>query len=165
MALTAIAAIEPNAKSIRVVPGQPIDFVREGVITGGQAADGFTMLEVRFEVNQDVEKISFYYGDFAGNTVPNGVGFFHVAVEPKLKRIVLNLSQIDRTAVGPEQLKQLLRVSKQIAASRLSLDPLDGSTEILLNMKSETEAKVILGVGPNDKHLMQIEFRKVPGTI
>lgn len=124
-------------------PGKISPPISEGVVTGGQSSDEFSLLTVKAESNNNKERLRIVYGDRHGQPLQGDPGYFHLTVDRSGKRISIDLAQVSRTAVDTKQLQRLLSNSKYIASSDIVMDPHDGSTNLAFNMKFPVEVKVM----------------------
>lgn len=124
-------------KPMQVVPEKIAIAPRAGVFAGGQSNDEFSILAIRRESSDEgVERLVIEYGDRFGRPLQGEPGFFHVAVDRKATRVVIDLAQVNRTVIDQKELAQLLASSKFVADSDMTMDPHDASTNITLNMKT-----------------------------
>ncbi len=128
---------------LSVTPNRISAPLTAGSITGGKAADSFTLTKItRENAPNGIEKWSLTYGDRMGRPLVAGPGFFHVSIDRNSRRIVIDLAQVHRTAVEPRQLEQLAKASKLVASSDMIMDPQDHSTNITLTMKTAVSVRV-----------------------
>lgn len=124
-----------------VVKPQPLgQYVKNGVIVGGVAADGFSILRAeKLAAGDGAERLVIYYGDMHGQAMKTNPGYFHINVDEKAARVSIDLAQVQRTAVDHQELAKLFQGSKLVASTEMTMDPIDLSTNILLNLKQTAE--------------------------
>ena len=67
---------------IQVKPGKTSPLISEGVLSGGMAAEEFSLLGVRSEVGrQKAERVILTYGDRLGQPWKQEPGFFHIVLD------------------------------------------------------------------------------------
>jgi hypothetical protein len=99
-------------------------------------------LDVKSAAHGHGERLIISLGDKAGRPLVGPLGFFHVALDRGSRRIVLDLSHVNQTAIEPRQLKRILETSKMIVESDLTMDPQDGSTNMTLNLRLPVRIEV-----------------------
>lgn len=119
-------------------------YLTSGVVIGGQAGAGFTLLNVRREHSKklSMERIIFDVGDRSGQPLLKRLGYFHVSVEKNPSRIVIDLSQVARSQVSEMDLARLFSKSPFVSKVEMSMEPEDSAAKIILNMKSPIAAEV-----------------------
>lgn len=134
-------AAKPSSLT-QVKPGEVSAPLRTGTITGGQAAEEFSLVNVQTKSVAGSERIIFSYGDVRGKPVQREPGFFNIVLDRESKRLVIDLAQVNRTAVDPTALRRILSNSKLIAGSDMTMDPQDNSTNLTLNLKKPVQIRV-----------------------
>lgn len=147
-----------------VTPGKPSGAFDKGTAIGGKARDELSLLAVRLEPvgNSGSERVSLAYGDRFGKPLTGEPGYFHVTVDRNSRRIVIDMAQVQMTAVGPERLAKILSSSKLVASSEMTMDPIDGSTNITLQTKVPVTVKV--GTVEGDSSRVFIELNPTSGA-
>ncbi len=146
-----------------VTPGKVSVAIHQGTVVGGKARDEFSLIAVRLEPAGQAggERVSLMYGDRFGKPLNGEPGFFHVTVDRNSRRVVIDLAQMQMTAVGPERLAKTLATSKLVASSEMTMDPIDGSTNITLQTKVPVTVKV--GSIEGDSSRVYIEMMPASG--
>jgi hypothetical protein len=131
-------------------------YLTSGVVIGGQAGAGFTLLNVRREHSNKLamERIIFDLGNREGQPLLKRLGYFHVSVEKRPSRIVVDLSQVSRSRVSELELARLFAKSPFVAKVEMSMEPEDSSAKIVLNTKGPIAAEVF--EMPSDKKASRI---------
>jgi hypothetical protein len=122
---------------------QPVGtYVRSGAVVGGSAGFAFSILRVERQAAPDgAERMVIVYGDAQGQPVRTQAAYFHVELDEKNSRISIDLAQIQKTAVDPKELARLFSDSPLVASTEMTMDPVDLSTSIVLNLKAPAEVK------------------------
>lgn len=116
-------------------------YVQNGVVVGGVAGDAFSIVKIeKLDAGEGRERFVILYGNSHGQAVGK-TGYFHVNVDSKLARVSIDLSQVQRTAVDGAQLAKLFAGSKLVSGTEMTMDPIDLSTNIQLNLKRAVEVK------------------------
>jgi hypothetical protein len=149
------------AAQLRIVgPGQKSPLVRSGVVTGGQAADEFTLISIRTEaLASGGERWIFQYGDRFGKPFADPrmqPGFFHIGIDKSSRRIVMDLAQVHRTGFGAEALAKLAAESGLVGESDMVMDPHDRSTSVTLSLKVPSVMRVVQAESPKGRIVLEI---------
>lgn len=158
--LTAQAAIPKGPLVVK--PGKVSGEFDKGTAIGGKARDELSLLAVRLEPMGNSERISLMYGDRFGKPLAGEPGYFHVSVDRNSQRIVIDMAQVQMTAVGPARLASILASSKLVSASEMTMDPIDGTTNITLQTKVPVKVKV--GAAEGESSRVIIELSPVSGA-
>jgi hypothetical protein len=117
---------------------------KRGVITGGLAADEFTLVSIRKESRlKGTERWVFQYGDRLGKPLERVTGFFHISIDRNSKRIVLDFAQVNRLGFNQEALDKLTNGSALVASAAMSMDPHDQSTNMVFSLKRAAAIRVL----------------------
>ena len=144
-----VPAAQAMITPLSVAPGHISNPISNGVVTGGSAANEFTLLRVNREPmakqgrNQGGEKWTLTYGDRMGRPLGQEIGFFHINVDRHAKRVVIDLAQVNRSSIDRSALIRLTQGSQIVANSEMVMDPQDRSTNLTLNMRSPVEVKIL----------------------
>lgn len=141
--LLLLVALPLSAAHAPKSPHKRGEFMREGYVVGGLAADEFSLLRAeRFDLPGGIERWTLQFGDKAGNPLKKEPAYFHMSLDPKTKRVVLDLAQVSKTAVDQKDLSKIFWESKVVSNTVMTMDPLDHSTNIVLLLKGATELRV-----------------------
>jgi len=126
-------------------------YLTTGVVIGGQAGSGFTLLNVRRESSNKLamERIIFDMGDREGQPLLKKLGYFHVSVEKNPSRVIIDLSQVARSRVSEINLAKMFEKSPFVAKVEMSMEPEDNAAKIVLNTKVPIAAEIF--EMPSDK--------------
>lgn len=127
---------------INVKPGSAVKAARSGFVTGGEAGNEFSLIEAIAKKSGETESFSLYYGDLRGQPLKGKPGFFQVVLDRDGRRLVIDLAQVNRTAIDPDGLRKRLKDFKNLASLDMTMDPTDASTNITLTFKEPVELTV-----------------------
>lgn len=128
------------------VKPQPLGkYVHSGVLVGGKVGDAFSILRIQKSSAPDgAERIVILYGNGFGQPVKTEPGYFHIQVDEKRGRVAIDLAQVQKTAVDEKELAKLFSGSRLVASTEMTMDPIDLSTNILLNLKQPADVKAAI---------------------
>ena len=160
-AMSNIAAAVPAKTLLR--PQKLGTYIAAGSIIGGNAGKLFSLLRVqRMSLAGGVERLILTYGDQDGVPLKTQPGYFHLSLDQAGERLVLDLSQVLKTAVDQRDLIKELKGSHLVAKTDMSMDPQDGTTNITLFMKVPVEMKAQVDLTTEDKqNQLMIDIRPV----
>ena len=111
-------------------------------ISGGLAGSGFSLRGAKLSQLGQAERLQLEIGTIRGEALKGYPGYFHVEMQKRPNRLVIDLSQTPKTFIDPARLEASLRASRFIAKSNLLVDPMDHSMSLILDLKKEATAKV-----------------------
>lgn len=113
-------------------------YLDEGVIVGGRAGTGYSLLNARRDLSDKmgVERLILELGDIEGHPLRSQAGFFHASVEKNPPRVVIDLSQLSRSAVSEARLREIFKKSPNVKNVELTSDPEDRSATLVLHLKN-----------------------------
>lgn len=152
----------PHRMEIRPLPLNR--YIAKGAVVGGQAHSQFSLLKIDHATSPKGERVMISYGDLLGQPLDSLPGYFHVEFDSDRKRLVMDLAQVQKTAIDPKELTKIFSRSKLIANVDLSMDPEDSSTTLIVNLKQSADARVSLGDQPSEVHKVFIDFRPKDGS-
>jgi len=119
-------------------------YLDQGVIVGGRAGRGFSLLNVRRDIakDQSLERIIMDIGDFKGKPHMGRAGYFHASIHSHPPRIILDMHQVVSTALDEAQLRRMFSQSPFVRRLSLVADPEDHTTSIILDLKSTAAVDV-----------------------
>jgi len=137
------------APALGAIPKKALDkkvdaYVQDGVIIGGRAGQSYSLLNVRRDVSPKIgmERVILDIGDMDGKPLRGGVNYFQASVEKNPARIVLDLAQVNRSAVTEAKLKKTFLKSPYIKRVELMADPEDRSATMVLYLKESMGVEV-----------------------
>ena len=140
--LLALSVASAAPQEVNFKPRPLGKYIASGVVVGGVAGDSFSILRIDKLVSKDgSERLAIVYGNGFGQPVKTDPGYFHINVAVRGARISIDLAQVQKTAVDARELARLFKDSKLVAATEMTMDPIDLSTNILLNLKRPAEVK------------------------
>ncbi|WP_253715631.1 hypothetical protein [Bdellovibrio bacteriovorus] len=141
---TAHAAL-PSKKKIAAKP-QPVSKILagEGASFGGLAGSGFTLLDVRrtADAKKKIERLVLDVGDIQGAPMKGWPGYYYAELKKNPQRLVIDFSQMPNARINQQQIKQRLQGSMAVRNSQMSLDPVDNSLNLTLDLKQNTKVRV-----------------------
>lgn len=142
-ALTAGAALRPN---YHIAETQPKSFVSSGVFIGGKELKDASLLDVRLlkSSKSNKERIAIDLGDGSGAALPDRPSYFQVHVQNSPPRIVLDLSNVQKTALGKDQVVLALASSGFVTGTDLTMDPEDHSTNLTFHLRAPQNVSAFL---------------------
>jgi hypothetical protein len=159
LALVVGLAAHAAPAPIKVKPGSIAKAVKSGFFAGGEAAHEFSLIEATAKRSGDAETLVLHYGDVQGQPLRGKPGFFQAVLDRDGKRVVIDLSQVSRTAIDPETLRKKLSAWKLVSVIDMTMDPTDVSTNITLNLKQPVELAI---EASDDASPSQISFTLKP---
>ncbi len=138
-------------------------YIAAGSIIGGNAGKLFSLLRVqKMNLAGGVERLILTYGDQDGIPLKTQPGYFHLSLDQAGERLVLDLSQVLKTAVDQQDIIKELKGSKLVAKTDMSMDPQDGTTNITLFMKVPVETRAQVDTTAEDRqNQLVIDIRPV----
>lgn len=127
----------------RSMPKKLNSYLSEGVVIGGVAGRGFSLRDVRrkFGKKTKVERVVLDLGDENGAPLM-GTSYFHIEVDSANSRIIMDLSQVQRSKLTESELKKIFSGSPYLALQSIAYDPEDRATNLILNMKRPIQVEI-----------------------
>ncbi len=155
-----LAGAVPAKQIVR--PQKLGNYIAAGAIVGGNAGKIFSLLRVQKMLLPDgVERLILTYGDQDGVPLKTQPGYFHLSLDQAGSRLVLDLSQVLKTAVDQQDLIKELRGSHLVAKTDMSMDPQDGTTNITLFMRTPVETRAQVELSEDKQNQLVIDIRPV----
>lgn len=161
-----VLAVSPRAFSTSIykkaLSTKTDQYLSQGVVIGGQAGPGFTLLNVRRQntKNLALERVILDIGDKEGKPLFNRVGYFHVSVEQAPARVVIDLSQMLGSRVSEISLGRLFLKSPFIKKAELSIEDGDNTAKIVLSTKVPVVAEVFQMPSKDKPSRIVIDIKK-----
>ena len=144
--LTVAISVPSLAASIykRALDTKTDQYITQGVVIGGNSGAGFTLLNVRRESSSKLalERVILDIGDRDGKPLLNKLGYFHVSVEQNPSRVVIDLSQVNRSAVSEAGISRIFSKSPFVKTVEMMMEPEDNSAKLVLNTKVPVAAEI-----------------------
>lgn len=134
---SAFAAVPTQKKA---APGKVLN--RQGVLTGGLAGTGFSLVDLKFNKLSDKERVILDIGDLNGGPVRGLPAYFHAELQENPRRLVLDLSQTPTSMIDDHQMMERFKGSKSVANASLVMDPTDKTLSLILDFKKDVKAQV-----------------------
>lgn len=129
---------------ITVKPDQVSSPIASGTWVGGRSGEEFSLLSVERSGFRNGERLLLTYGDRNGEVLKSTQpGFFHVHLTENGRKLIVDLAQVNRTTVTPQQLAKILSPSPCLSDSDMTMDPHDGSTNMTLVFKEPVRLAVM----------------------
>jgi hypothetical protein len=128
----------------KALPEKKNLYSTSGVIIGGEAGSTFTLLNVRHQGSSKsgLERVLLDLGDHEGKPLKNQLSYYHVSIEKNPSRVVIDLSQVNKSRVSEAALAKLFAKSNLVKSTELMMDPEDNSAKLILNMRGPIAAEV-----------------------
>ena len=165
-ALLAISSFKaeavPHRKSLDHKSDQ---YLSEGVFVGGRSGMGGTLLDLRrsFDKGAQAERIVLDWGDEKGRPLLGKIGFFHVGLDKKNRRAVIDLTQVSQSGLTEEAVVKRLKASPVIKRSQLIFDPFNVSTQLILDFKSDVAVEAFYLLDPKKPARLVLDLRPLKG--
>lgn len=119
-------------------------YVQEGVVVGGRAGAGFSLLSVRRDLSPKLgmERVILDLGDLEGRPLKGKVGYFQASIETNPPRLVLDLAQLSRSAVTEGKLRRAFTSSPYVRTVELVADPEDRSASLVIYFKQAMAVEI-----------------------
>jgi hypothetical protein len=133
------AAIPPKSRLLQGTGSQ----------IGGVAGSGFTLLglHVTQDHNKKTERIVMDVGDMNGEPQRGLPGYFHVEMRDNPARVIIDLAQTPHSKVDAQKLAAAFQKSTMVRKTSITVDPVDSTLTIALDVKKNTKARVMQVAG------------------
>jgi len=138
--ITSLAAV-PKAK----VAAAPTKILQgTGALIGGAAGTGFSLLDIRKtqDSKKKIERIVMDIGDLKGQNHKGLPGYYHVQLLQNPDRLILDFSQMPVSKLTVGEIQKRLGKSMFVKSSKLAVDPVDQSLNMVFYLKNSPKAKV-----------------------
>jgi len=155
-ATTALAAIPQKTKKptpTKILSG-------EGVSIGGLAGSGFTLLDIRrtADTKKKIERLVIDVGDRTGAAMKGWPGYYHAELKKNPARLVLDFSQMPSSRLDQISLNTRLKNSLAVRKSNLTVDPVDSTLNLTLDLKPNTRVRVAQVPGKKTTSKVVVDF-------
>jgi hypothetical protein len=119
-------------------------YLEDGVVIGGRAGHAYSLINIRRDLSPKLgmERVILDLGDIEGRPLKGGVSYFQASIEKNPPRVVIDLAQVNRSAVTEAKLKRAFQNSPYIKNVELTADPEDRSANIVLALKDAMDVEV-----------------------
>ena len=140
--LHSVAAVPAKKKGQQ--PGRSQILAGQGAVVGGLSGSGFTMIDLRRTANskKKIERIVIDVGDLKGLPVKGWPGYYHAELQKNPQRLVIDFSQMPSSKIDEKSIASRFKGSLAVKRSGMSLDPVDNTLNLTLDLKPKTRAKV-----------------------
>lgn len=116
----------------------------EGVTFGGLAGTGFTLTDLRrtADPKKKIERIVIDVGDLQGAPIKGWPGFYHAELKKNPGRLVIDFSQMPNSLIDQRALAAKMSGSLGVLKTSMSMDPMDSSLNLTMDLKKNTKVKV-----------------------
>lgn len=142
-AFSAFAAVAKKPIAL-VVPKILAD---TGATFGGLAGSGFTLLDLRRTADKKIERLVFDIGDKSGAMMRGWPGYYHAELKNNPQRLVIDFAQMPNSNLNQALLSARLKNSIAVTRSVLSLEPVDNSLNLTMDLKKNTKVRVYQVMG------------------
>lgn len=134
------AAVPKDSKKpavSKILSGQGISF-------GGLAGTGFTLLDLRrtSDAKKKVERIVIDVGDMSGAPLRGWPGYYFAELKKNPSRLVIDFAQMPNANIDQSKIKNIMKNSLAVKTSTMSLDPVDSSLNLTMDLKQNTKVRV-----------------------
>ncbi len=136
-------------------------YLSEGIFVGGRSGMGGTLLDVRrsFDKSAQAERIVLDWGDERGRPLLGKIGFFHIGLDKKNKRAVIDLTQVSQSGLSEDAVVKRLKDSPLIKKTQLIFDPFNVSTQLILDFKSDVAVEAFYLLEPTKAARLVLDLR------
>lgn len=140
-----------------VKPERASVLTKPGAVVGGVSGEELSLLKIETSFAETSNKLLLAYGDRTGRVAKGEPGYFNLTLDRDARRIVIDLAQVTKTGVDPLELKRRLASSKLIASSEMTMDPLDGTTNLTLTARHAVDVIVSTQTSPQAAVVIEIK--------
>jgi hypothetical protein len=143
-AQAAIPAKQASAIPSKILSGS-------GATFGGVAGKGFTLLDMRRTADRKrkIERLVFDVGDRDGKVLKGWPGYFHSELKKNPQRLVLDFAQMPQANIDQAGLIAKLKGSGAVRNIAMSLEPVDQTLNLTMDLKKNTKVKMYQVRGQN----------------
>ena len=145
LSLPALASVPAKPAA----PAVPKTLSGSGFTYGGLAGTGFTLLDIRRTADQrrKIERLVFDVGDKNGKDMRGWPGYYHAELKSNPQRLVLDFAQMPNSRLDQTAVTSRLRGSMAIRNTVMSLEPVDGTLNLTMDLKQNTKVRVYQVMG------------------
>lgn len=138
-----VFAAVPEASKPAIKPASKI-LEGEGASFGGLAGTGFTLLDVRrtADAKKKVERLVMDVGDLQGAPLKGLPGYYFAELKKNPSQLVIDFSQMPNSHIELKTLQNRFKDSLAVKGANLTLDPVDNSLSVTLDLKKNTKVRV-----------------------
>lgn len=157
LALPTFAAI--SKPQVQPQPAAKI-LAGEGVTFGGLAGSGFTLMDLRrtADAKKKIERIVIDVGDRQGGAMRGWPGYYFAELKRQPNRLVIDFAQMPNARINQEQISSRMQGSLGILKTAMSLDPVDSSLNLTMDLKKNTKVRVYQVAGKKSTSKVVIDL-------
>jgi hypothetical protein len=151
------------SKNKTSTPAKPGEFVKSGAIIGGTSAGAvLSILRIqKLTLADATERLILTYGDKDGIPLKTAPGYFHLQMDAANSRLILDLSEVQKTAVDGSELAEIFASSRWVRTTDMTMDPQDHSSNITLQLRAPIEARALIEPGDGKRNQLVIDLRPI----
>lgn len=132
----------------------------EGVSYGGLAGSGFTLMGVRrtADARKKVERIVLDVGDMNGAMLRGWPGYYFAELKRNPQRLVVDFAQMPNANLDQQKLSNVMKGSMAVMKTSMSLDPVDSSLNLTMDLKKNTKVRVYQVAGKKSTSKVVIDL-------
>lgn len=144
MALFLAVPVTAAVSSQAAKPTAAKILVGEGTSFGGLAGSGFTLMDLRRTADRKkkIERIVMDVGDRNGAALRGWPGYYYVELKKNPRRLVIDFAQMPNSNLDQKQLALKMKNSLAVKKTLMTLDPVDSSLNLTLDLKQNTKVRV-----------------------
>lgn len=125
-------------------PGLSKLLVGEGITFGGIAGAGFTLKDFRrtADVKKKIERIVMDVGDRNGADIRGWPGYYHIELKKNPRQLIIDFAQMPNSRINQKAIALKMKNSMAVSKTSMSLDPVDGSLNLTMDLKTNAKVKV-----------------------
>jgi len=112
----------------------------------------------QFGAKSKIERVVVDLGDEKGRSLLSPAPYFHVEVDPRNSRVVIDLSQVQGSRLSEENLKKVFSGSPYVSLMDIGYDPEDRATHLTLKMKRPLMVEIFSPEGKNEPGRIIMDF-------
>ncbi len=147
---TALLLAVPTFAAVTQKPAAPVVpkiLSGTGATYGGLAGSGFTLLDLRRSSDKKIERLVFDIGDKSGAMMRGWPGYYHAELKDNPQRLVIDFAQMPNSRLNQVAMTARLKNSIAVTSTVMSLEPVDNSLNLTMDLKKNTKVRVYQVMG------------------
>jgi hypothetical protein len=162
LAILLISALAQAAVPIRQANGEKQNrYIEAGVFVGGHDHGPLSLIDVRHSLQANMERLVFDVGQNVNDDSVERPGFFHIAIQDRPNRIVVDLENITKVKINAQQIASLFKKSPFFSKVSIYEDPFHQSLTLEFPLKVRAEMEVFELVTPGKPGRIVMDIRKL----
>ncbi len=118
--------------------------IGKGSQIGGVAGAGFTLMDLRLsqDKKKHIDRIVVDVADMEGRNIRGLPGYFHAELKSNPQKLIVDFSQMPKTRIDEKKLAVILKRSRAVQATKMTIDPIDHTLSISLDLKKNTKVRI-----------------------